>query len=62
MPRHKLEVIKVLIIATEPVRTVILNILGPFPNFSRKGSLSYGMNFTVHFSRIYDVIKFFDQK
>ena len=38
MPRHKLEVTKLLIIATEPVETVILNVLGPFPNFSRKGS------------------------
>ena len=38
MPRHKLEVIKLLIIETEPVETVISNVLGPFPNFSRKGS------------------------
>ena len=38
MPRHKQEVMKLLIIATEPVKTVILKVLGPFQNFSRKGS------------------------
>ena len=43
MPRHKLEVIKLLIIATEPVETVILKTLGPFPNFSRKGSSYTGI-------------------
>ena len=39
IPGHKLEVIKLLIIATEPIKTVILNILGLFPNLSRKGSM-----------------------
>ena len=34
MPRHELEVINSLIIATEPVE----NICMPFLNFSRKGS------------------------
>ena len=39
MPRHKLEVIKLLIIAIDPVKLLSqLNVLGPFPNFSRKGS------------------------
>ena len=38
MPRHKLEVIKLLIIAIESVKTVILNALEPSQNFSRKGS------------------------
>ena len=34
MPRHELEVIKLL--ATEPIKTVIQNVLEPFTNFSRK--------------------------
>ena len=38
MPRHELEMIKLLIIATPLVKTVINDVLGPFPNFSRKGS------------------------
>ena len=38
MSRHKLEVIKLLIIVAVRVKTVIQNVLGPFPNLSRKGS------------------------
>ena len=38
MPRHNLEVIKLLIIAIETLKTVILNALDPFPNFGRKVS------------------------
>ena len=35
MPRHKLEVIKLLIIASHPVKIIILNVLGPFPKAVR---------------------------
>ena len=38
MPRHKLDVIKILTITTEPVQNVISNALGPFQIFSCKGS------------------------
>ena len=38
MPRHELEMIKLLVIATPLVKTVINDVLGPFPIFSRKGS------------------------
>ena len=38
MPRHELEMIKLLVIATPLVKTVINDVLGPFPNFSRRGS------------------------
>ena len=38
MPRHKLDVIKILSITAEPVQSVSSNVLGPFQNFSRKGS------------------------
>ena len=38
MPRHKQEVINLLIIATEPVETVIKNVKGPFSDFSSKVS------------------------
>ena len=38
MPRHELEMIKLLVIATPLVKTVINDVLEPFPNFSRRGS------------------------
>ena len=37
MPRHKLEVIKLLITAKEPVETVSKNVLAHFQNLSHEG-------------------------
>ena len=46
MPRHKLEVIKLLITAKEPVKTVIYNAFWHFPNLRHQGP-SYTINQTT---------------
>ena len=49
MPTHKLEMIMLLFIAKEPVKTIIFNVLGHFPNLSRQGSRYnlYNISYTV---------------
>ena len=51
MPRHKLEVIKLLITAKEPVKTLSLNVLGHFQNLSHEGpTYNLGLVYRLYLS------------